>query len=95
MAKRILGLDPGLAILGFGVIECDATAAADSGSRVSVLDFGIIQTPAHTQTGDRLCTIYQDLHSLLDQWPPDLVAIEKLFFIAWGIPFWWLKLEGW
>lgn len=47
---------------------------------VQLLDFGVIQTPAHTEIGQRLCTIYEDLHTLLKQWQPDLVAIEKLFF---------------
>ena len=84
MAKRILGLDPGLAILGFGAIECDSIANEAPKSGVSTLDFGIIQTPAHAVTGDRLCTIYEDLHSLLDRWLPDLVAIEKLFFYRMG-----------
>ena len=84
MAKRILGLDPGLAILGFGLIECDSIATGEPGSKISVLDFGVIQTPAHTETGDRLSIIYEDLHDLLNQYPPDLVAIEKLFFYRMG-----------
>ncbi|NET35981.1 MAG: crossover junction endodeoxyribonuclease RuvC [Cyanothece sp. SIO1E1] len=86
MAKRILGLDPGLAILGFGLIEGFDTniSAGNIASPVSTLDFGVIQTPAHTEIGDRLCTIYDDLHSLLNQWQPDLVAIEKLFFYRMG-----------
>ena len=84
MVKRILGLDPGLAILGFGAIECDSIINEEPGAKISILDFGIIQTPAHTETGARLCTIYEDLHSLLDQWLPDLVAIEKLFFYRMG-----------
>jgi crossover junction endodeoxyribonuclease RuvC len=81
MEKRILGLDPGLATLGFGAVLCNmATGAA----QVSILDFGIIQTPAHQETGDRLCMIYEDLHSLLNYVQPDLVAIEKLFFYRMG-----------
>jgi crossover junction endodeoxyribonuclease RuvC len=80
MEKRILGLDPGLAILGFGLI-----LGRDEGNHApTLLDFGVIQTPAHTEMGDRLCTIYDDLHTLLDQWQPDLVAIEKLFFYRMG-----------
>ncbi len=78
--QRVLGLDPGLAILGFGLIECPITPQAP----VQLLDFGIIQTPAHTEIGDRLCTIYDDLNTLLDQWQPNLVAIEKLFFYRMG-----------
>jgi len=101
MEKRILGLDPGLAILGFGTIVCQkaetvrpkgkATSLAVAGSSatsqvrsvpqpVRLLDFGVIQTPARAEIGARLCTIYEDLHTLMKQWQPDLVAVEKLFF---------------
>lgn len=81
MATRILGLDPGLAILGFGVIEA---AALSNPAGAAVVDFGVIETQAKTPVGDRLCTIFDDLHSLLDQVKPDLVAIEKLFFYRMG-----------
>jgi crossover junction endodeoxyribonuclease RuvC len=78
---RILGLDPGLASLGFGAI----TVAKDlRPPAVALLDFGIIQTPARTEIGSRLQTIYEDLHSLLDEIKPDLVAIEQLFFYKMG-----------
>jgi crossover junction endodeoxyribonuclease RuvC len=82
METRILGLDPGLATLGFGSIHC--CAETRSAPTALALDFGVIQTPAHTDTGDRLCTIYDDLHSLLDHCQPKLVAIEKLFFYRMG-----------
>lgn len=90
MEKRILGIDPGLAILGFGAILCPTTAtSARNGSNskvkaastpVKLLDVGVIRTPARTEIGMRLCTIYEDLHTLIEQLQPDLVAIEKLFF---------------
>jgi crossover junction endodeoxyribonuclease RuvC len=81
---RILGLDPGLAILGFGVVLCPASRNGNSDDQVKPLDFGVIQTPAHTETGSRLCTIYNDLHQLLETIQPDLVAIEKMFFYRMG-----------
>ncbi len=84
MEKRILGIDPGLATLGFGAISCKAISNRGAGDGVSIVDFGVIQTPAKTETGDRLCTIYDDLHSLVEQVKPDLVAIEKLFFYRMG-----------
>lgn len=87
MTTRILGLDPGLAILGFGVIEAASVSVPSSTNTlagVSVVDFGIIETPAHREIGERLCTIYDDLHSLLEQVKPDLVVIEKLFFYRMG-----------
>ena len=48
----ILGIDPGVAIVGFGVIEY-------SGSKFRTLDYGVITTPAHTDTEKRLATIYR------------------------------------
>ncbi len=91
MERRILGLDPGLAILGFGAICTYAESVTSTGASpkaiaslaakpVTLLDFGVIQTPAATEMGKRLCTIYEDLNTLMQQWQPDLVAIEKLFF---------------
>ncbi|NMG58624.1 crossover junction endodeoxyribonuclease RuvC [Geitlerinema sp. P-1104] len=71
---RILGLDPGLARLGFGAI------VVEDGDRPKPLDFGIIQTPAKQAIGDRLQTIYEDLHALCEQFSPQLVVVEKLFF---------------
>jgi crossover junction endodeoxyribonuclease RuvC len=83
MEKRILGLDPGLATLGFGVILCPANTGRDAPA-VSAVDFGVIQTPAGQEIGDRLCTIYDDLHSVFQQVQPDMVAIEKMFFYRMG-----------
>lgn len=74
----ILGLDPGLATLGFGAILVPSKGR--NTDQASAVDFGVIQTPATEEIGDRLCTIYDDLHTLLDQIKPDLVAVEKLFF---------------
>ncbi len=81
--ERILGLDPGLAILGFGVIDCLGKAAGTVAG-AAVLDFGVIETKAKTPLGDRLCTLYDDLHELIDQVKPDRVALEKLFFYRMG-----------
>jgi crossover junction endodeoxyribonuclease RuvC len=80
MEKRILGLDPGLAILGFGLINCKQNPAKIADSTVNMLDFGVISTPADAEMGQRLCTLFDDLHTLMDELQPDLVAIEKLFF---------------
>lgn len=92
MEKRILGLDPGLAILGFGAIcyqsssACHPTPSSASlavqvvNQPITLIDFGIIKTSANMEMGKRLCTIYEDLNSLMQQWQPDLVAVEKLFF---------------
>lgn len=82
MEKRILGLDPGLASLGFGIIGLQADSGP--GAPASLLDFGIIQTAAKTDLGERLQTIYEDLHTLIQQCQPHLVAVEKLFFYRMG-----------
>lgn len=84
MEKRILGLDPGLAILGFGAISCKGALSSREPDQVSVLDYGVVQTFANQETGQRLITLYEDLHSLLEHWKPDLVSIEKLFFYRMG-----------
>ena len=79
--SSILGLDPGLASLGFGAISVSPPTCPPA---VALIDFGIIQTPARTEIGSRLQTIYDDMHSLLDEIKPDLVAIEQLFFYKMG-----------
>lgn len=66
---RILGIDPGTGICGFGVIEGQ-----------TALDYGVIATPPHTPLPDRLEDIYNSLHEIIDQNHPDVMAIEKLFF---------------
>ena len=69
MAQRILGIDPGTGICGFGVLE-GRTA----------LDFGVITTPAHTPLPDRLLDIYESLQEIIAASHPEVVVIEKLFF---------------
>ena len=81
MAIKILGLDPGIAIVGFGTIICRQRDEVDFGSNLVELDdFGVIRTKAKTPFGERLSIIYEDLHTLVDEIKLDLVAIEKLFF---------------
>ena len=71
---KILGLDPGTGIFGFGIIEIDAK------NNPKMLDFGAITTPAHTPLPDRLLDIYDSLHEIISTHHPDIVSIEKLFF---------------
>ncbi|WP_017304190.1 crossover junction endodeoxyribonuclease RuvC [Spirulina subsalsa] len=83
--QTILGIDPGLAQLGFGSIHCrnvplTSVSAQSDQKPVQLLDFGVIETPKKTPIGQRLATIYDDLHTLLTEIQPDLVAIEKFFF---------------
>lgn len=80
MGQRILGIDPGLAVVGFGIIVCQMSGDCP----VTLLDFGVIKTSPDLSIAERLCTIYDDLHTIIQQWQPDLVAIEKLFFYRMG-----------
>ncbi len=76
LAKKriiILGIDPGLATTGFGVITYD-------GAHTSCLDYGIVSTTAGTPTPIRLETIHKTLREILRKYKPTVVAIEQLFF---------------
>ncbi|MDY7022145.1 MAG: crossover junction endodeoxyribonuclease RuvC [Cyanobacteriota bacterium] len=84
MQRRIIGFDPGLATLGFGVISYGDQMERENSSSVSLIDFGVIKTPARQEMGQRLCTIYDDLHTLIEQFKPDLAVAEKLFFYRMG-----------
>ena len=70
---RILGVDPGVATIGFGLIE------ADRGSQ-RLLRYGVINTPAGLPLSNRLYQISQDMEELLSAFHPDEAAVEELFF---------------
>ena len=69
----ILGIDPGLATLGYGVIESDA-------GRLKLIQYGTLTTPAKQPTPMRLRSIFEGMNSLMDIYQPDEVAFEELFF---------------
>jgi crossover junction endodeoxyribonuclease RuvC len=69
----ILGIDPGFAIVGWGVIESDR-------GRVRPIAYGAIRTPAHTPIEARLLTIQNDLEEIIKKYKPDEMAVEELFF---------------
>ena len=70
---RILGIDPGYAIVGFGVIECE-------GMRYKPIAAGVITTPAKIPIEDRLLMIYDKLSALIKKYKPEAAAVEELFF---------------
>ena len=70
---RVLGIDPGIATIGFGVLDSD-------GRRHNLVKCGVITTPAHTGLSFRLEQIYNDMLDILDMFKPDVVSIEELFF---------------
>jgi crossover junction endodeoxyribonuclease RuvC len=74
----ILGIDPGTATTGFGVIK--KTKVGDKQSGFEVLDYGIVSTPKTDTEAMRLATIADDLKSLIKKYKPERVGIEKLYF---------------
>jgi crossover junction endodeoxyribonuclease RuvC len=70
--RRILGIDPGTARMGYGVIDSE-------GTRLRAVTYGCIETPAHTPAGERLKTIFHSLGRLIAQTQPQVMVIEELF----------------
>ncbi len=70
---RVIGIDPGYAIVGFGVLEY-------KGNKFNPLNYGVIKTDSHTDFSDRIEEIYDDLTQILNATKPEYMAIESLFF---------------
>ena len=70
---RILGIDPGIATIGFGLVEYNK-------NQFKLEKCGVITTPAHTSLSSRLNRIYADMNELLHFFTPDSVSVEELFF---------------
>jgi crossover junction endodeoxyribonuclease RuvC len=70
---RIIGIDPGTGILGFGVVDIE-------GSKARMVDAGVIRTPAHTPLDERLEEIFDGLTDIIAATQPSVMSIEKLFF---------------
>jgi crossover junction endodeoxyribonuclease RuvC len=70
---RIIGIDPGTGILGFGVIDVTK-------GKLKLITAGVVTTPAHTPLPDRLSEIYNSLVDIIHETQPQVMAIEKLFF---------------
>lgn len=73
MNLRILGIDPGLATVGFSIVDVEK-----SGMRL--VTCGVISTPAHTSLSSRLDRIFEDMNDLISSFSPDVMSIEELFF---------------
>lgn len=69
----IMGIDPGYAIVGVGIVECER-------GQFRVLEYGPVTTPAHIEFDRRLEMIYDELTAIFKRRPVDAVAIEELFF---------------
>ena len=70
---RIIGIDPGLARVGYGIIEVQ-------NEKKILLDCGVIETNKEKQEEYRLYEIFKDLNILINRWQPNLAAVEKFFF---------------
>ena len=69
----ILGIDPGLALMGYGVIEFER-------QKIKLIQYGCIETQAKSPTPQRLRSIYVGVNQLIDTYKPDEIAFEELFF---------------
>ncbi|MDU3211269.1 crossover junction endodeoxyribonuclease RuvC [Anaerococcus sp.] len=70
---KILGIDPGIAIMGYGVVEFKA-------NKVKVIENGVVTTSSKTTTPERLSILYKNLNEIIKEFKPDEFAIEELFF---------------
>ena len=70
---RVLGIDPGMAIVGYGVLDIDETG-------IKLLSSGSIRTEKNNRESARLLEISNDIELIIDKYKPDVAAIEKLFF---------------
>lgn len=70
----ILGFDPGIATLGYGVIK------TEKGKKPQMLDYGIVSTPKEENIAVRLAMLEKGVRQILDKYKPDEIAIEELFF---------------
>ena len=73
---KILGIDPGMAIVGYGLIE----VSGERNENIKLLESGSIQTNKDLSDSKRLLEIYNDLSELLKSLNPDCASVEKLFF---------------
>jgi crossover junction endodeoxyribonuclease RuvC len=73
---RVLGIDPGTGILGFGVVD----VAHGTAKPFTMVDAGVVRTPPHTPHDERLEDIFNSLTEIIEQTKPDACSVEKLFF---------------
>ena len=70
---RIIGIDPGYAIMGYGIVDY-------RGSRFTPVEYGSITTDAHTPNEERLMILYDELTRIIKEFRPDEASIEELFY---------------
>ncbi len=72
--KRVIGFDPGLAIVGYGVMDFEDF------NRKKIVDYGVITTPKEESFPVRLAILYESVSELIEKFKPDEIAVEELFF---------------
>ena len=70
---KILGIDPGMAIVGYSIVDFD-------GENFQLLTSGSIQTQKGTSDASRLYEIFQDLSTIIEKYQPDIASVEKIFY---------------
>jgi crossover junction endodeoxyribonuclease RuvC len=70
---RVLGIDPGTAITGYAVVDEEV-------GELTLVEIGVIRTPANTPLPSRLQAIYEDLQTIIETYQPEASAVEELFF---------------
>lgn len=70
---RILGIDPGIATIGFGIVDYES-------GKFKTVEYGAVLSPAGMEIPKRLKTIYDDMSYIIERYSPDEVAVEELFF---------------
>lgn len=70
---RILGLDPGTATTGYGLVDREASSPV-------IVGYGTITTSPRSSAGDRLLDVYNELNKIIDSYGPDVIVMERLFF---------------
>ena len=71
--RRVLGIDPGTTLIGYGLIEA-------GNGQYHAIEYGPLRTPPKVENQYRVAAIYDFVHALIERLQPDLVALEKLFF---------------
>lgn len=69
----ILGIDPGYATIGYGIVE-------KNGNKLTAVDYGVITTPPNENIAFRLAMIFEAMNKIIEKYNPDEIAIEELFF---------------
>lgn len=71
---RILGIDPGLATMGFGIVE------KDGAGKIHAVDYGVVKTPKEESLPVRLAMLESGVKQIIEKYAPDEIAFEELFF---------------